>query len=171
MGSARSPFVEEGSPPQQSSTNMTTEALADIQKILLQYKISAKVTTWCENGCSTTKILLRDLTGSQLKPSPVVSIPEVDSIPGRKKKKSPSRRRRDFRRHKAYLEKKNSLPVSSVASTNLSSRRIATPCRRNVRDSGAPKEMGDSPIPQLDGGDDTSRGGWDEMEGIQSGGN
>ena len=147
---------------------MSAEALVDIQKILLKYKISAKVTTWCENGCATTRILLRDSTGSQFKSSP------VDSVPG-KKKKSPSRRRRDFRRHKAYLEKKSGLPDSSVptnaASANLSSRRIATPCRRNVRGHGAPKEIGGSPIPQLDGGDDTSGGGWEGMEGIQSGGN
>ena len=31
------------------------------------------------------------------------------------------------------------------------------------------KETGDSPIPQLDGGDDTSGGGWQNVEGIQSG--
>ena len=143
---------------------MSTEALADIQKILLKYKISAKVTTWCENGSATTKILLRDLAGSQLNPSP------VDSFPDKKKKKSPSRIRRDLRRHKAYLEKKSGLPIPSdpTDSSYSSSRRITTPCRRNGRDRGALEKVGGSPIPQLDGGDDTSGGGWEQMDGGQS---
>ena len=145
-------LVEEGSPLRLSSPNMSAEALVDIQKILLKYKISAKVTTWCENGCATTRILLRDSTGSQFKSSP------VDSVPGKRKKKSPSRSRRDFRRHKAYLEKVNGVPVSSI-STNQStpsSRRMATPYRQTGRGREAVKEVGASPIPQLDGGDDTS---------------
>ena len=143
-------LVEEGSPPRLPCTNMSAEALLNIQKILVKYKIFAKVTTWYENGSATTKILLRESTGFQSKTSP------VDSLPGKKKRKSPSRKRRDSRRRKTYEEKIVGLPTSSVPTNRKPSspRRIATPYRRTGHDSE--KEVGASLIPQLDGGDGAS---------------
>ena len=72
-------LLVEDSPPRLPCSIMSTESLMDIQKILIKDKIFAKITLY-ENGCITTKILLCDLTVSQLKNSP------MDSPSGKLKK-------------------------------------------------------------------------------------
>ena len=132
------------------------QALADIQNILLKYRISATVFTLYEEGTAITKITVRDSTGFQSKPPPV------------KKRKNPSRMLRDKKRRTAYAAKMagscekdpGAAPVQPAPSELKTSRRRATPLRR--LDPGSEKEevrwrpeveVDGNPdnIPQLDG--------------------
>ena len=134
------------------------QALADIQNILVKYRISASVYTWYEEGTATTKIVIKDSAGFQPKPSPVK----------KKKKKNPSRILRDQNRRNDYAAKMTgscrkdpgAAPAPPVPSTEeKASRRTATPGRRLGTDEkeevrwqpavgvdGSPEN-----IPQLDG--------------------
>ena len=122
-------------------TMSSAESLLDIQKILCQHKISATVTTWYQEGIAVTKIILKDLAGSQLNNLPVFR--------SEKKRKNPSRMRRDARRRTAHAAKLAAslqndpaaaavvpVPVPLVPSTRgtdpTESRRTATP-RRKLR--------------------------------------
>ena len=132
--------------------------LADIQNILRKHRITAKIVTWHEaDGNSVTKIILKDSAGIQSKTPPVS-----------KKRKTPSRKRRDLLRRNAYAAK---MAVSCVKDPEAS-RRFATPCRRLGTSAGTQEkgatwgtrvdmQASDSPIPQLDGGgeDIGGRGG------------
>ena len=74
------------------------QALAEIQNILRKYRMTSKVTTWHEaDGNSVTKIIVKDSAGIQSKP-PVFNYLF-------KKKKNPSKIRRDTRRREAYAVK------------------------------------------------------------------
>ena len=91
-------ILEEGPLLLYTCTRMSSaEALLDIQKVLCQHKISAKVTTWYQEGSAVTKIILKDLAGSQPKNLPVFC--------SAKKHKNPSKIRRDARRRTAHVTK------------------------------------------------------------------
>ena len=129
------------------------QALADIQNILVKYRISATVVTWYEDGRAITKITVKNS-----KPPPVFS----------KKRKNPSRMLRDKKRRTAYAAKMagscekdpGAAPVQPAPSEEKTPRWRATPLRR--LDPGSEKEEvrwrpevegGGNPdnIPQLDG--------------------
>ena len=133
------------------------------------------MTTWYEDGKAITKIILKDSTGSQLnRPETTNSdsgLPE-DSRRTRKlkKKKNPSKLRRDSMRRDAYVAKKTdeSDVSSKAAKGNTFSSLFVTPQRRASvsRNKDIPDMVGDSPIPQLDGGENLlDQGGELNLEG------
>ena len=146
---------------------MSAEALLDIQKILCQHKISAKVTTWYQEGKAKTKIILKDLAGSQPKNLPVIF--------SEKKRKTPSRVRRDAKRRTEHVAKLAGscdagpaaatpvlLSTAQRTGTTSSPRRTATLHRRLGEGRAGTAKRGvtwgpgmgveESSIPQLDGG-------------------
>ena len=156
---------------------MSADALADIQKILRKHKISAKLTTWYEEGTTVTKIVLKDLTGFQSSKPPRCA-PVCLSKP--RKRKSPSRLRRDSRRSFAYTTKMTGAcakdpgptvrdpdppiphPISDLANQDKPMRRFATPSRKlrtgsvgtvegDVGGGRRERWRPDVTIPQLDG--------------------
>ena len=144
-----------------TSTSMAAEALVDIQRILTKYKLFSNVTTWYEDGKAITKIILKDSTGLQLNPpatsSSVSGIPEESrKTRASRKKKNPSKLRRDAKRRDTYVAKRNSEMSSKAAEGNLFSSSFITTPQRRASLSGIkviPDTVGDSPIPQLDGGE------------------
>ena len=140
---------------------MAAEALVDIQRILTKYKLFSNVTTWYEDGKAITKIILKDSTGLQLNPpataSSVSGIPEESrKTRASRKKKNPSKLRRDAKRRDTYVAKRNSEMSSKAAEGNLFSSSFITTPQRRASLSGIkviPDTVGDSPIPQLDGGE------------------
>ena len=157
--------------PQKPGANMSAEALADIRKILIKHKISAKLTMWFLEGKATTKIVLQDSTGL---PS---QLPVALSA---KKSKSPSKKRRDARRRAAHAAKLGARDEETAAS-QPSSRRIVTARRSNpiveggaawgAREGrrGSGVGVGASPIPQIDGGGEEGGGSAVENESAAEG--
>ena len=154
---------------------MSAEALADIRKILLKHKISAKLTTWFLEGKATTKIVLQDSTGL---PS------QLPGALSEKKSKSPSKKRRDARRraaHAAKLGARDEETAAPMPGSQPSSRRIVTARRSNpIVEGGADCEaregsrgsgvgVGASPIPQIDGGGEEGGGSAVENESAAEG--
>ena len=154
---------------------MSTEALLEIQKILLKQKCFAKVTTWYEEGKAVTKILLRDDAGAQ------PNIPHKNSS-SEKKKKNPSRIRRASRRMKAHLAKMagNKSPVAEMES-QLPQKKDDTLVRLPPTPSGQLQQdldlelvenvgITNSPIPQLDGDGWEVGEMWDEISNSDTSG-
>jgi hypothetical protein len=146
---------------------MSTDALTDILQILRKHSnISVKVTiSTSKKGFHLTNIHLTEPTGIQ---SSQVSA-------GKKIRKSPSRLLRDSKRNEAYLSKKAGACYESAASqpspsttqsTNpAAARRMVKPGRRSRLDPSSDRSeeksvgfrpaVNSSPIPQLDGGEDS----------------
>ena len=130
------------------------------------------MTTWYEDGKAITKIILKDSTGLQLNPpatsSSVSGIPEESrKTRALRKKKNPSKLRRDAKRRDTYVAKRNSEMSSKAAEGNLFSSSFTTTPKRRASLSGIkdiPDKVGDSPIPQLDGGERSLNEG-EEIEG------
>ena len=118
------------------------------------------MTTWYEDGKAITKIMLKDSTGFQLNPpateNSVSGIPEESQkTRTSRKKKNPSKLRRDAKRRDAYVAKRNTEMSSKAAEGNVLSSSFMTPQRRASLSEVKviPDTVGDSPIPQLDGGE------------------
>ena len=137
---------------------MAAEALVDIQRILTKHKIFSNVTTWYEDGKAITKIILKDSTARQLNHPETTNsdsgIPK-ESCKTKKSKKNPSKMRRDAKSRDAYVAKKTSDVSSKAAEGNAFSSTFLTPQRRASLsgNNDIPDSVGDSPIPQLDGGE------------------
>ena len=81
---------------------MSAEALAEIQKILENHRISAKLTTWYQDGGTFTKIILK---GSAVSAGSQSKTPLGCPAKTKKKHKSASRLRRDFKRRRDHAAK------------------------------------------------------------------